>query len=43
MQSEEIITQYFFIKPLRESVYFLFSVTLVTEKGLHKLGFPHKF
>jgi len=32
MQSEEIITQYYFIIPLGEVVYFLFSVPLITEK-----------
>jgi len=32
MQSEEIITHYFFITPFGESVYCLISVTLVTKK-----------
>jgi hypothetical protein len=32
MQSEEIITQYCLITPLREGIYFLFSVTLATKK-----------
>jgi len=37
MQSEEIITQYYFITPLGEVVYFLFSVTLATKKK----GYPN--